>query len=368
MATPTQLQPPAPRVLIARFSALGDIVLMQPLITAMRSHFGEAALIDLVCLARCQEAALLLSGLNHVHVVQRGTGEIREALQSKEYDYLLDLHRHVRSRSLARDLKVLTLQVDKESWARWTLVQGWRKRPVKPFVERCFDVVKPFGIAAPDVLPSKADNPSKSRHPGESNPRGLWGPQAWGRLHMAPSTSSDPTGHVVLSLGSSHPGKHLSDAVVDAVVQTCLESGRDIVLVGGPDAKARSHRLQQQHPEVIDHVGAWTLAQTTRSIADADAVISGDTVTMHLASAVGTPLGTVWGCTRPALGLAPWRPHPSSQQFFPRGEEFRPCSKHGATCRHTRSKDPHHPQRCSQQVDPVQVAAWLRGLLNQTKP
>ncbi|MDA0729107.1 MAG: glycosyltransferase family 9 protein [Bacteroidetes bacterium] len=364
---PTQLHPPPPRVLIARFSALGDIVLMQPLITAMRSHFGEEALIDLVCLARCQEAAMLLSGLNHVHVVQRGTGEIREALKSKEYDYLLDLHRHVRSRSLARDLKVLTLQVDKEAWARWTLIQGWRKRPVKPFVERCFEVVKPFGISEPNGLGSNADNPSHSQHTAEASTQGWWGPQAWGRLNMAPSTST-PTGHVVISLGSSHPGKHLSEAVVDAVVKTCLESGRHIVLVGGSDAKPRSQRLQQKHPEVMDNVGAWNLAQTTRSISDADAVVSGDTVTMHLASAVGTPLGTVWGCTRPALGLAPWRPHPWSQQFFPSDAESRPCSKHGATCRHTRSNDPQHPQRCSQQVDPDQVAAWLRGLLNQTKP
>jgi len=58
-------------------------------------------------------AAELLSGLNQVHAVERGTGEVAAALKARNYDYLLDLHGTVRSRSLARALDVLTLSVDR---------------------------------------------------------------------------------------------------------------------------------------------------------------------------------------------------------------------------------------------------------------
>ena len=68
---------------------------------------------------------------------------------------------------------------------------------------------------------------------------------------------------------------------------------------------------------VVSHAGQWTLGESALAIQHADAVVSGDTVTMHLAAAVGTPLASVWGCTRPSLGLSAWRPHPQSLDLTP---------------------------------------------------
>ena len=107
MTTHLNSTPRAPRILIARFSALGDIVMMQPVVTALRATYGEDAVVDLVCMARCRQAAALLSGIDVVHTVERGTGEVLGALREREFDYLLDLHGTVRSRSLARSLDCL---------------------------------------------------------------------------------------------------------------------------------------------------------------------------------------------------------------------------------------------------------------------
>ena len=126
----SEAKPRAPRILIARFSALGDIVTMQPLVTAMRRRFGEDAVLDLVCLSRCAEAANLLSEINQVHVVERGTGEVLEALRERNFDYLMDFHGNVRSRSLARSLDVLTFTVDKQAWNRWQLIKVFGRPPV----------------------------------------------------------------------------------------------------------------------------------------------------------------------------------------------------------------------------------------------
>ena len=101
---------------------------------------------------------------------------------------------------------------------------------------------------------------------------------------------------------------------------------------------------------------------TTAALALSKALVTGDTATMHLGAGLGVPVGSVWGCTRPSLGLAPWRPHPDSRAFLPAGSTTA-CSKHGASCKHTKSDDPFDSRRCGQQVDPKAVRAWLEGLL-----
>ena len=307
MTTHLNSTPRAPRILIARFSALGDIVMMQPVVTALRATYGEDAVVDLVCMARCRQAAELLSGIDVVHTVERGTGEVLGALREREFDYLLDLHGTVRSRSLARSLDVLTFSVDKQAWNRWRLIRGWRSVPVSSFVNRCLDVLRPFGITPP-------------------RPE-LWGPDAWGALRPSEAVDDVPPADLVVGLGSSHPGKPLSNAVVEAALQASQHVR--VVLVGGDAERTRAEQLATQHPHVRAVAGDWDLAQTTHAISLARAVVTGDTVTMHLAAATGRPMAAVWGCTRPSLGLAGWHPHPESIDVMPDvAAPHKPCSNH----------------------------------------
>ena len=90
------------------------------------------------------------------------------------------------------------------------------------------------------------------------------------------------------------------------------QSNRGVLLVGGKTEQPRADVLAEQHTNVHARAGQWSLGQSALAIEHADAVVSGDTVTMHLAAALGTPLASVWGCTRPSLGLSAWRPHPKA--------------------------------------------------------
>jgi ADP-heptose:LPS heptosyltransferase len=332
---------PAPRFLIARFSALGDIVLMQPLVHALRAHCGPEARIDLICLRRSASASQILAGLDDVHLIDRGTAEVVPDLKALRFDYLLDFHGNVRSRSLARQLDAMTLRVDKAAFARWMLLRGWRKEPVRPFVDRCFDVIRPFGIALP----------SSESH----------GPDAWGSFHLGDSQADVPGGHLALSLSSSQPGKHLSKAVVNEAIVTASERNVPVVIYGGPAEAERAEAIQADHPGVQLLAGEVDLQTTTAALAVAKALVTGDTATMHLGAGLGVPVGSVWGCTRPSLGLAPWRPHPDSRAFLPEGSSA-PCSKHGASCKHTTSDDPFDVRRCGQQIEPLVVRTWLEAL------
>lgn len=315
---------------------------MQPLVHALRAHYGPEARIDLICLRRSASAAQLLAGLDDVHLIDRGTAEVVPALKALHFDYLLDFHGNVRSRSLARQLDAMTLRVDKAAFARWMLLRGWRKEPVRPFTDRCFDVIRPFGIALPS---------SESR-----------GPDAWGNFQLGEAEADVPEGHLALSLSSSLPGKHLSKAVVNEALVTASERNVPVVIYGGPTEADRAKAIKANHPGVQLLAGEVDLQTTTAALALAKALVTGDTATMHLGAGLGVPVGSVWGCTRPSLGLAPWRPHPDSLAFLPEGSSA-PCSKHGASCKHTKSDDPFDARRCGQQVDPKTVRTWLEKLL-----
>ena len=320
---------------------------MQPVVTALRNTYGQDALIELVCLKRSLPAAKLIAGLNAVHHVERSTSEVLDVLKVRAFDFLLDMHCSVRSRSLSRGLGIMTLSVNKKNWHRWLLTRGWRNDPVMPFVDRCLNVIKPFGINSPDTS--------------------AYGMHAWGPLSI-PSVPSLPSTYMVLGIGSSQSGKHLSQGIIDEIVQAATLLGCTVVLVGGKTEEERATNIMDQYPQILSQVGIWSLGQTSAAIAHAQAVVTGDTVTMHLSSALGVPTATIWGCTRPSLGLAAWRSNPKSIDILPtRDAQSRPCSKHGASCRFTRSKNPFHPQRCSQQVDAKKASQWLVEILNGEK-
>ena len=87
--------------------------------------------------------------------------------------------------------------------------------------------------------------------------------------------------------------------------------------------------------KVISLVGSTTLAESAGVLRGARHVYAGDTGMMHLAAAMGTPVTSFWGCTRPSLGMAPWNPAQGSATIVPDAQlGGRPCSKLGNRCRH----------------------------------
>ena len=312
----------------------------------MRNHYGEDAIIDLICLAKSQPAAQLISGLNHCHVIERGTGEILNDLKTREYHYLLDVHGTVRSRSLAKGLGIMTLTIDKQWFQRWSLIRGLRREAVTHHVDRSLALLKPFGIptADPDT-------------------------HAWGTLNLKEDLPEEVRAFggrfAVVGLGSSQRGKHLSNQVIESAMNACRERSWKVVLVGGQDVVERAASWSTDDGNVIDGTGSWSLGQVAKCIQAAQALISGDTATMHLGAAVNTPTLSVWGCTKPGLGLHAWHPHEASRNILPLRNgthDHRPCSKHGASCRFTSSNDSMHPSRCSQAVDAQEVANWVLAL------
>ena len=322
-----------PRFLIARFSSIGDIVLTAPVVKALREEFGPAARIDFITLNRMKSAVDLLPGLDQTHTFTRSTSEALPALRDLNFDYLIDLHSNVRSLSLARSLNILTLKVNKLGAARLSLVAGLRRKPVRHVVDRSLDVLNPFGIQHPTAWPDL-----NSASPA-----------------IAPTL---PKEYITLAPGAAHAGKRLPASILTAVITEF--PSQKFVIVGGPDSADLASVLSTSNTNVLNLCGQLSLLETTNVLQHSSLAIGGDTGAMHIAAAIQTPLISIWGCTRPSLGLAPWNPHPSSVILIPEGRgDHRPCSRHGAKCRYTsRGLD-----LCINHVSSARISKAIRSIL-----
>ncbi|MBI49143.1 MAG: hypothetical protein CL850_02500 [Crocinitomicaceae bacterium] len=295
-----------PKFLIARFSSIGDIIMSAPVVQALRSHYGDQAQIDFITLNKFKDAASLIAGIDTIHTVEKNINEISGGLKKLGYNYLIDLHSNIRTRALARALNIITFRVNKMSPNRIALVLGISKKPVKHFVERSLDLLESLAIK------SNINKP-------------------WGDIISKSPEVKLPKNFIVLAPGASYEGKQIPESTLEAI---CSEIDSKFVIVGGDDIVDLSKRVSKKFPKkVIDLCGKLSLSETAHIIKHANVAVGGDTGVMHLATAVGSRLVSVWGCTRPTLGLAPWMANPQSKIILPQGRGNKPCSRHGDKCR-----------------------------------
>ena len=295
------------RILFIRFSSIGDILLTAPAVASLRKAVhGPCEIHYLTKHAFLSTVEGLGDLVDKIHTIEHGTGEVTEALRAEQLDYIIDLHNNVRSRAVKRTLGLISFTVNKQNWAKWLLVRGWRNAPVEHIVHR---YIGSFSEAFNAQLPTHWP----PLFPDAQAPVGL------------------PETYVVLAIGAAHQRKALSDALVDAIFE---REQRPVVFIGGPEDVTRAQTLHERHPEAIQLTGQTDLAGSAAVLRGAAHAYAGDTGMMHLAAAVGTPVTSFWGCTRPSLGMAPWLPAPGSELIVPLEEPHRPCSKLGNRCRH----------------------------------
>jgi heptosyltransferase-2 len=84
-------------------------------------------------------------------------------------------------------------------------------------------------------------------------------------------------------------------------------------------------------PLPVDATGRLPLLASAALLQRAGAIVTNDSLPLHLASAVGTPTVALFGPTTPELGFGPLAPHADALDV--RGLPCRPCHAHGpAAC------------------------------------
>jgi len=295
------------KILICRFSSIGDLVLTTPVIRCLREQLPGVE-IHFVCKAMF---APVLKGnpyLHQLHVFQKDIDELYGELQAENFDLLVDLHKNLRSARLKRKLKVKSLSFDKINFAKFVAVnfKMLKSLPERHIVDRYLDTVLPLGV--------KNDGQGLDYYLDEKDnlPEGL--------------VPGDLGKYVALVAGGSYTTKQIP---LNKLREICDQLKLPVVLLGGKEDRETGDKLKALCPSVINTCGSLTLGQSANLIKHAAWVITSDTGMMHIAAAFKKKIISVWGNTIPEFGMSAYLPHPDSVILEVKGLECRPCSKLG---------------------------------------
>jgi heptosyltransferase II len=127
------------------------------------------------------------------------------------------------------------------------------------------------------------------------------------------------------------------------------------VVVGALADRPLALEILAQRPDAIDATGRLSLLGSAALLARCQAVVTNDSLPLHLASAMNTPTVALFGPTVPTFGFGPL----SARTALPHvsGLPCRPCHAHGPmSC-------PLSHFRCMRDLTPGDVVAALAGVL-----
>jgi len=95
------------KILIVRFSSIGDIVLTSPVLRCVKQQIANSELHYLTK----DSYKEIVSGnpyISKVYAIREDVAEVADHLLKEHYDLIIDLHDNIRSHQVSRNIKVKT--------------------------------------------------------------------------------------------------------------------------------------------------------------------------------------------------------------------------------------------------------------------
>ena len=293
------------KILIIRFSSIGDIVLTTPVMRCIKKYSSN---IQLHFVTKKSFIDLLAHNphVDSVFGFENSINELVPSLRKENYDVIIDLHNNIRSRLLAWQLHARVIRFDKLNLRKWLLVNvKINLLPNIHVVDRYLNTLQVLGI------PVDGEG-LEFYYPSEvSLPKRLVGKE-----------------YIALVIGGTHQTKKYP---VHKLISLCTSSNKTFVLLGGKSEVAEAETITGKTGEnVINMCGKLSLFESAKVVENAELVITNDTGLMHIASAFQKRIISIWGNTVPALGMYPYV-QSNQQNIIVEVKDLscRPCSKIG---------------------------------------
>jgi ADP-heptose:LPS heptosyltransferase len=285
------------KILVIRFSSIGDILLTFPVVESLRHQYPDA---EIHFLTKPSNKAVLelLSNKVEPRFLQDTLVQTAKQLSGERYDLVIDLHNNLRT-------FLLQVLLMKGAWHRFRKLnfQKWLFTTFKWNTLPKVHVVDRYAQAASVSLASVTLSVSDTINGEES----------------LPST------YVAWVLGATFSTKQFP---LSKLIETIERLEMPIVLLGGEMENSLANSLQAHFPSLISLVGKTSLSEAALVLSKAKVVVTNDTGLMHLAAFYAKPMVCLWGNTVPAFGMYPCQ---SAPVFHAQVSDLscRPCSKIG---------------------------------------
>ncbi|HNX67996.1 MAG TPA: glycosyltransferase family 9 protein [Candidatus Omnitrophota bacterium] len=297
--------PEVPRILVTRTDRIGDLVLTTPVFRAIRSKFPKAHLAALVFLEH-REIVEGNPDLDEVILYDKrgaeknlwGQWKFARRLRKKKFDMVIHCHGTNRMH-LAGWLAGIPVRIGYARRAPWALTQVHpynKKEGKKQEAEYLFDLLKPLGIVPPPkVIPffPVTDRVERSL-------------ENLLAFHKVPGDKP----WIVLSPSASDATK-MWPAVRFGELATRIHCGHSCVFiaVGKREDRVIIETLKRHtQAPVFDLSGRLSLGMLGALLKRSALLVSNDSGPVHIATAVGAPVVSIFGRYEPGLGPERWRP------------------------------------------------------------
>ena len=301
------------KILIIRFSSIGDIVLTTPVIRCLKNQHNCS--IHFLTKFKYKELLEHNPYIEKIFSIKNSSSEVVDNLKKENYNYIIDLHNNFRSFILKQKLRVKHDTVYKESFERFLFIKtGIKLIKNNHVVDRYFKTFKKLSISNDGqgldyFINSKINYHSKNLY-------------------------SKFKKYIVWVIGGTYSQKKISKT---NILNICDKIGFPIIFIGGKNEfEAGEYIVSNRiNGESINYCGKLNFDQSALLIKKSSLVLSNDTGFMHISAAFNKKIISFWGCTKPVLGMFPYVSEENSFMFIANPNK-RPCSKHGGSCRYNK--------------------------------
>ena len=344
-------------ILIMRFSALGDVAMMVPVVSSLARQYPS---VRITVLSRPFARALfeglapnvgfMAADLQGEYHGVTGLNALYRRLVAKNFTAVADMHSILRSGYLRMRFNIARYRVEhinkhRQERRRLTTATGKLLQPIPTSFSNYADVLARLGY------PIKLDFTSIF-------------PPSGGNLRLLPESIGEKKAFqqwVGIAPFAAHQGKVYPVERMEQVVAATIRRHPScrIFLFGGGDAEhAVLNDWAARYPNAINASALLgSLQHELILMSHLDVMVSMDSANMHLASICGTRVVSVWGATHPYAGFVGWAQRDADmvQTDMP----CRPCSIYGAKpCLRG-------DYACLSSIEPQMIVDKLEQVLNE---
>ncbi len=334
---PVTFQPK--RILVVQTALIGDVILITPLISALKKCYPDAA-IDVMVNAKFQAVLQNNPAIDNIIPLAKiwpfkmlSILGMVSRIQGTDYDLAVSAHRSVTTGFMLKIAGIPhRIGYDQGfSGKYYNYRVPWPKGMRR--VEKNMTLLKPITDEAfpiqTHLYPSTSDNEFAETVmlPYAERPR----------IAIAPGS---------MSFTKRWPMNHYAE-----LTRLLYEKGFQLIFLGAPaEVDTCREIIEKSGVEAINMAGRTTILKATAVISKCRMLICNDSGLMHAANAVQTPVVAFFGPTTGALG---YQPIGEKDHIFEIDLACRPCGKHGGD----RCPRKHH--RCMLDIKPETVLQYI---------
>lgn len=293
------------KILVIRFSSMGDIIYTTPVVRCLKKQVPNAE-VHFLTKPAFQYIYNNNPNLDKLLLLKPKLADTIAEIKAEQYDCIIDLHNNLRTAIIKLRTCIKASTYKKHTVRKWLSLKFHLKLvPTTHLVDRYLETAKFLGV--------KNDGKPIDYHVGQHDLATLLPP-------------AHQQGYVAFVIGATHFTKRLPNY---KIVNICKGLKLPVVLLGGKDVQGNGDEITAALGEkVYNACGVTSLDESVFLVSKAASLIGFDTGLTHIAEAFDLPIVSVWGGTVPdLLGVQPYM----VKDVLVAGVDIscRPCSKFG---------------------------------------